>query len=152
MHRLRRVDTEQRQAICEECGPVKLRSRGNGQLRCANAANTYKRDKRAQESVAALASTELKATTPCCGHKLTVPGIGDNDQQRVEVACACGTWYLLERERHETLSRNPIRDHLEGRHQEIADFLTWGRAEDFYIDGKLVERRHAGDHNAPPWE
>lgn len=138
-HKLSNVNTAERRAICAVCGPVKLRSRGAGNLRCANAANAYKRKKREAERVERLTSTALRATTPCCRHPFTVPPIGEGDgMQRLEIGCACGTWYLLERERHTGQG-------------ETLDVLQWMRAEDSYFDGRLDERRLAGDDDGTDW-
>lgn len=42
-HRLTHIDLEQRSAICQKCGPVKIRSRGNGNYRCATDADERSR-------------------------------------------------------------------------------------------------------------
>lgn len=67
-HRLSEINAETRTAICTDCGPVKIRSRGkNGSFRCATDANArsklYKKAYRRSRKIMLNGNCELCGTT-----------------------------------------------------------------------------------------
>lgn len=66
-HRLSEVNEDTRAAVCAECGPVKIRSRGNGTWRCASESNErsklYKRAYRESKKAMLLDECEVCGST-----------------------------------------------------------------------------------------